>query len=103
MVPFRVKQESLVYKTAKGEGLVNTGISCWFIFATGDIFYTWLYLSTKGSQVHKHGHSHKKILGYLLDTLRYLKIKTMHGIYAHISFEKPIYLPFYTIRCLSKF
>lgn len=78
VVPCRVKQESLVNKAAQGEGFVFTDVSCWFVFSAGEVFWTWLYLSTEGwLQVPKHGHPHEKILGYLLDILRYLKIKSV--------------------------
>lgn len=38
----------------------------------------------------KRGDPHKKTLGHLLYTSRYLKIKTTKGIYAPVSFEKNI-------------
>lgn len=38
----------------------------------------------------KHRDSQKKVLGHLLYTLRYLKIKTTKRIYAPVSFEKLI-------------
>lgn len=36
----------------------------------------------------KHGDPQKKVLGHLLYTSRYLKIKNTREIYASVSFEK---------------